>query len=67
VSYQNGQWRRAALRLQAWQAAFYAFLLSVLALIALPLPQALLFVVPTIALTVALVRKHGRGQRSGDS
>jgi ABC-type Na+ efflux pump permease subunit len=55
------------MRLQAWQAAVYAFLLCVLALIALPLPLALLFVVPTIALTIALVRKHGRGRRAGDS
>jgi hypothetical protein len=51
---------RAALRWQAWHALFLTGVLSGLAVLVLPLVQALVIVVPLVLLSLAVLRKHGR-------
>ena len=55
--------QKAFLRHHAWHSLFLACVLSALALLGLPLLQALVVVVPLAVLSVAVIRKHGR--RSG--
>ncbi len=56
----DADYTKAALRYSAWRALFLTFVFSALALMILPLRQALLVVVPLALLSLAVVCKHGR-------
>jgi hypothetical protein len=55
----EAEYAKASMRWQAWHLFILSAMISGLALLSLPLRQAFV-VVPLVALSIAVVRKHGR-------